>query len=512
MPKQWAAQVALPFCIWQSVGIVLVNESTHRMVTTVSQSATRLEHDTMGPVAVPAMAHWGAQTQRSIENFKIGGMQRFSFTPLFVEAYALLKQAAAASNAELGLLDAKLAKLIGAAADEVRAGRLADQFPLVVWQTGSGTQTNMNVNEVLAGWANEQATGVRGGKAPVHPNDHVNMGQSSNDTFPTAMHMAASMAIVQQVQPALAGLRRALSKKSAAWQKVVKIGRTHLQDATPLTLGQEFGAFAAQVAFAEQAVADALKGLLPLPLGGTAVGTGLNSHPKLAGLVVKKVAKATKIPFVEMEDKFFGLAAHDPLVHASAALKTAAVACLKIANDVRLLGSGPRCGLNELNLPANEPGSSIMPGKVNPTQCEALSMVCCQVIGNDAAVTVGGLQGHLQLNVFKPLIIHNVLQSCQLLADAVESFTEHCVAGLAPNLPQLARHLANSLMLVTALNPVVGYDNAAKVAKLALKDNLTLREAALQLKVCDGATFDRAVRPELMLGAQAEKAGKGRKA
>lgn len=462
----------------------------------------RVESDSMGEVAVPAERYWGAQTQRSSENFKIGGAQRFGFTPRFVRAYAVLKKAAAQANGDLKLLDGKIAKAIVRAADEVIAGKLEGNFPLVVWQTGSGTQTNMNLNEVIAGRANELLTGARGGKSPVHPNDHVNKGQSSNDTFPTAMHIAACEAVAKDLLPALADIRKELVKKSKAWAKLVKIGRTHLQDATPLTLGQEFSAFAAQMQFAEACVTQALEAALALPIGGTAVGTGLNTHPKFPALVVKHAAKESGLKFREMENKFFGLAAHDPLVQLSGALKTAAVAACKMANDVRLLGSGPRCGLNELNLPANEPGSSIMPGKVNPTQCEALTMVCCQVIGNDMAVTTGGLQGHLQLNVFKPLIIHNVLQSVQLLADALQSFTAHCLVGLEPNKPQIERHLANSLMLVTALNPVIGYDKAAQVAKKALKDGLSLKDAAVKLGFLDAKAFDAAVRPERMTTPQ----------
>ncbi len=467
-------------------------------------AATRDETDSMGAVPVPAERYWGAQTQRSSENFRIGGEQRFSFTPRFVKAYAVLKKSAALANGDLKRLDAKTVKAITAAADEVIAGKLDGNFPLVVWQTGSGTQTNMNLNEVIAGRANEMLTGTRGGKSPVHPNDHVNKGQSSNDTFPAAMHLAACDAVAQELLPVLATVKKELNKKVKAWQKVIKIGRTHLQDATPLTLGQEFSAFAAQIEFAEAAVKDALNGALALPIGGTAVGTGLNTHVKFPGLVTKYCAKELGLKFREMENKFFGLAAHDPLVQLSASLKTTAVAAMKMANDVRLLGSGPRCGLNELNLPANEPGSSIMPGKVNPTQCEALSMVCCQVIGNDAAVTVGGLQGHLQLNVFKPLIIHNILQSVTLLADALQSFTDNCLVGLEPNKPQIERHLANSLMLVTALNNVIGYDKAAQVAKKALHDDMSLKDAAMKLGFLDAKTFDAAVRPEQMISPDAK--------
>jgi fumarate hydratase class II len=464
-----------------------------------SSQTTRQETDSMGAIGVPADKYWGAQTQRSKQNFLIGGEQRFSFPDMFIHGYAAFKHAAALANAELKLIDAKHAKAVGQAAEDVRAGKLAGNFPLVVWQTGSGTQTNMNLNEVLAGRANEILTGVRGGKSPVHPNDCVNRGQSSNDTFPTAMHIAAVLALHTQVLPALQLARKALARKAKQWDKIIKIGRTHLQDATPMTLGQEFGAFAAQLAFAETEIAKAHSALLPLPLGGTAVGTGLNTHIKFPALTAKHLSKTLGQKFTVMENKFFGLSAHEPLLNASAALRTAAVASLKIANDVRLLGSGPRCGLNELNLPANEPGSSIMPGKVNPTQCEALSMVCCQVIGNDAAVTAGAMQGHLQLNVFKPLIIHNVLQSAQLLAEALVSFTENCVVGLEPNLPQIERHLANSLMLVTALNPVIGYDKAAAVAKKALKENLTLEEACIKLGYLDAKTFRAKVRPESML-------------
>ncbi|HEX2859358.1 MAG TPA: class II fumarate hydratase [Alphaproteobacteria bacterium] len=461
---------------------------------------TRTETDSMGDIAVPADAYWGAQTQRSTENFKIGGQ---TFTPRFVQAYAFLKRAAATVNVGLKQLDKKTADAIARACDEIIDGKLNAHFPLVVWQTGSGTQTNMNLNEVIAGRANEMATGTKGGKSPVHPNDHVNRGQSSNDTFPTAMHIAAAMALHEDLLPALAEFEKALAAKAKAWTKIIKIGRTHLQDATPLSLGQEFSAFAAQIKFARARIEEAGKAILPLPLGGTAVGTGLNSHPKFAPQVCKEVGRLTGLPFTQIDNTFFGLSGHEPLVQLSGSLKTAAVAAMKIANDIRLLGSGPRCGLNELNLPANEPGSSIMPGKVNPTQCEALSMVCCQLIGNDAAITAGGLQGHLQLNVFKPLIIHNLLQSIGLLADASRSFVEHCVDGLEPNKPAIEAHLANSLMLVTALNPVIGYDKAAQVAKKALKENLTLRDAALKLGFIDGKTFDKTVRPEDMIAPKA---------
>lgn len=464
-----------------------------------SSVTQREESDSMGAVQVPADCYWGAQTQRSSENFRIGGSQRFSFSPTFIRAYAILKKSAALANLQLGLLDKRVAQAIVTAADEVIAGQLQDNFPLVVWQTGSGTQTNMNLNEVLAGRANELLTGKRGGKTPVHPNDHVNKGQSSNDTFPTAMHLAASEALVRQLLPALDHIITELQHKAVEWQALIKIGRTHLQDATPLTLGQEFSAFAAQFQCARSGLKQALNGVLALPIGGTAVGTGLNSHKAFPALVVQYVSDELAQPFREMDNKFFGLAAHEPLLQLSGALKTTAVAAIKLANDIRLLGSGPRCGLNELLLPSNEPGSSIMPGKVNPTQCEALSMVGCQVIGNDAAITAGAMQGHLQLNVFKPLIIHNILQSIQLLSDALASFNEHCLQGLAVNHAQLQHNLEHSLMLVTALNPVIGYDKAAQVAKKALHDNISLQLAAEQLGFLSKEAFNQAVRPEQML-------------
>ena len=463
----------------------------------MTDARTRIETDTMGEVAVPADAYWGAQTQRSSENFRIGGQR---FTRRFIRAYGLLKHAAATVNGQLGLLDAAIVPAVEAGAQRVIDGQMDDQFPLVVWQTGSGTQTNMNFNEVIAGWANESLGKGRGGKSPVHPNDHVNRGQSSNDTFPTAMHIAAAEAVAFDLLPALERLETELDARSKAWREIIKIGRTHLQDATPLTLGQEFSAFVAQVKFARARLEEAYKAVLPLPLGGTAVGTGLNTHVEFAVRTCKEVARLSGLPFTQIDNTFFGLSAHDPLVQLSGSMKTVAVALMKIGNDIRLLGSGPRCGLNELNLPANEPGSSIMPGKVNPTQCEALTMVCAQVIGNDAAVTVGGLQGHLQLNVFKPLIIHNVLQSAQLLTDACHSFSEHCVEGLEPNRAAIEKHLQNSLMLVTSLNPVIGYDKAAKVAKTAFAENKTLKEVAVELGYLTAEDFDTHVRPEDMLG------------
>ncbi|MFZ2587049.1 MAG: class II fumarate hydratase [Alphaproteobacteria bacterium] len=458
--------------------------------------AVRIEKDTMGNVSVPADKYWGAQTQRSLENFKIGGER---FPVRFIAAFARLKRACATANANLGLLDKKLAKAICTAADDVIAGKFNEHFPLVVWQTGSGTQTNMNLNEVIANRAIELLGGDLGGKL-VHPNDHVNKGQSSNDTFPTAMHVAAAEAVHADLLPALAKLEKALDKKAKAWTKIIKIGRTHLQDATPLTLGQEFSAFAMQINFAIARIKEAYAATLPLPIGGTAVGTGLNAHVEFDTRVCAELARLTGLKFTPMPNKFFGLATHDPLVHLSGSLKTTAVACMKIANDIRLLGSGPRCGLNELNLPANEPGSSIMPGKVNPTQCEAFTMVCAQVIGNDVAISVGGLQGHLQLNVFNPVIIFNLLQSIKLLAEAAISFVDNCVDGLEPNTAEIQKHLHNSLMLVTSLNPVIGYDNAAKVAKHAFAKNLTLKQAAMELKLIDSKTFDEKVKPESMIG------------
>ncbi|MCP5405108.1 MAG: class II fumarate hydratase [Pseudomonadaceae bacterium] len=471
-------------------------------VPVAQATGTRLERDTMGEVAVPANKYWGAQTQRSFENFKIGGE---TFPPAFIAAFARVKRAAATANADLGLMDRALTDAICHAADEVAEGKLDGNFPLVVWQTGSGTQTNMNLNEVIANRAIEMLGGTVGSKNPVHPNDHVNKGQSSNDIFPTAMHVAAAEAVYGQLLPALDKLYRSLTEKSEAWRHIVKIGRTHLQDATPLTLGQEFSAFATQVAFAKHRIEEAVSFVLELPVGGTAVGTGLNTHVEFGERVSKELSRLTKLKFKPLANKFFGLAAHDPLVQLSASLKTMAVAGTKIANDIRLLGSGPRCGLGELNLPANEPGSSIMPGKVNPTQCEAYTMVCAQVIGNDTAITVGGMQGHMQLNVFNPLIIYNLLQSIKLLAEASVSFVDNCLDGLEPNLDKIDEHLANSLMLVTALNPIIGYDNAAKVAKHAFAENMTLKQAAMDLGLVDAKTFDKAVRPADMLGPFGDK-------
>ncbi len=458
---------------------------------------TRTETDSLGPIEVPADAYWGAQTQRSIENFPFPATERMPIA--IIHALALVKQAAARVNRRHGLPPEK-ADAIEAAAAEVVAGKLDDQFPLVIWQTGSGTQSNMNVNEVIAGRANEMLTGKRGGKSPVHPNDDVNMSQSSNDSFPTALHIAAAIAVRDRLQPAVIGLSGALSDKSEAWGEIIKIGRTHLQDATPLTLGQEFSGYTMQLAKASVRISTAATDIYALAQGGTAVGTGLNAPYGFGGDFAQEISTLTGIEFRTAENKFEALAANDALVELSGALNTVAVSLTKIANDIRLLGSGPRSGIGELVLPANEPGSSIMPGKVNPTQCEMLTMVAGQVIGNHQAVTVGGMQGHLELNVFKPLIGANVLRSIDLLAVAMESFAERCIDGLEPDRRRIAELVDRSLMLVTALAPEIGYDNAAKIAKHAHERGMTLKEAGLDLKLVDEATFDRVVRPEDMVG------------
>ncbi|MBX9814145.1 MAG: class II fumarate hydratase [Proteobacteria bacterium SG_bin5] len=458
---------------------------------------TRTETDSIGAIEVPASAYWGAQTQRSIENFPFGPSERMPIG--IVHALAIVKQAAARVNRRHGL-PAEIADAIEAAAQEVIAGKLDDQFPLVIWQTGSGTQSNMNVNEVIAGRANEILAGTRGGKKPVHPNDHVNQGQSSNDSFPTALHIAASLAVARRLIPAMDRLHDALDTKASAWADIVKIGRTHLQDATPITLGQEFSAYAHQIAMARLGVESSTTGgVHALAQGGTAVGTGLNAPSGFADAIAAEISAIAGLPFRSAENKFEALATHDALVELSGQLNTLAVALTKIANDIRLLGSGPRSGIGELVLPANEPGSSIMPGKVNPTQCEMLTMVAAQVIGNHQAVTVGGLQGHLELNVFKPLIGAAVLRSIDLLATAMASFAERCVAGIEPDRRRIAELVDRSLMLVTALAPEIGYDNAAKIAKHAHAEGLTLREAGLALGLVDAATFDRVVRPETMV-------------
>ncbi len=449
----------------------------------------------MGAVEVPADRYWGAETQRSLENFSIGGHR---FGRPVIRAFGIVKLAAAQVNRDLGKLDDAKSALIAEAAGKVEAGDLDEHFPLVVWQTGSGTQTNMNANEVIANVANEIGGSPLGTKGPIHPNDHVNMSQSSNDVFPTVMHVAAASRIAHRLLPAVVSLKKAMASKSEAFADLVKLGRTHLMDATPLTLGQEIGGWAAQLTFAESQLAHSLAGLLDIALGGTAVGTGLNSHPEWAPRVAARIAELTGLPFRTAPDKFAALAAHDAIVAASGATRVLAVACMKIANDVRLLASGPRGGLGELLLPANEPGSSIMPGKVNPTQAEALAMVSAHVIGNDAAIAVGGASGLLELNVMKPMLVHNLLESVELLADALDSFREKCVVGIAPNRKVIARHLAASLMLVTALAPLVGYDAAAKIAKKAYDDDTTLREAALASGV-SADDFDRVVKPEAMV-------------
>jgi len=458
---------------------------------------TRTERDSFGPIEVPAQRLWGAQTERSRRNFRISG----ELMPLAViHALALVKRAAARVNRELGLLDARKAAAIEQAADEVLAGRHDAEFPLVVWQTGSGTQSNMNVNEVLANRASEVLGGERGERRLVHPNDDVNLGQSSNDVFPTAMHVAAARALHERVLPELARLRGTLAHKSDAFAAIVKIGRTHLQDATPLTLGQEFSGYVAQLGHAEAALRAVLPGLYELAIGGTAVGTGLNAHPEFAARVAEDLARATGLEFRSAANKFAALAGHEPLVFAHGALKTLAAALMKIANDLRWLASGPRSGLGELSLPENEPGSSIMPGKVNPTQAEAMTMLCAQVFGNDVALNIGGASGNFELNVFKPLVIQAFLQSARLLADGCESFDEHCARGIEPNRARIAELVERSLMLVTALSPRIGYDRAAEIAKKAHRDGSTLREAALALGYVSAEEYDRWLRPEDMTG------------
>jgi fumarate hydratase class II len=463
-----------------------------------TDSSTRTETDSIGAIEVPASAYWGAQTQRSIENFPFGAMERM---PLgIVHAQAIVKQAAARVNVKHGL-DPAISEVIDRVAQEIVDGKLDDEFPLVIWQTGSGTQTNMNVNEVIAGRANEILGGKRGGKSPVHPNDHVNMAQSSNDSFPTALHIAAARAVTLKLYPALERLHGSLQAKVEAWDHIVKIGRTHLQDATPLTLGQEFSGYAAMLESARARFASVLDlDIFKLALGGTAVGTGLNAPPGYAEDVAAEIANITGLPFVTAPNKFEALATKDQLVNLSGVCNTLAVSLTKIANDIRLLGSGPRSGLGELDLPANEPGSSIMPGKVNPTQSESLTMVAAQVIGNHMAVTVGGMQGHFELNVFKPLIGSNVLRSIELMSVGMTSFAERMVDGAKANEKQIAELVGRSLMLVTALAPAIGYDNAAKIAKNAHEKGLTLKESGLALGLVDEATFDRYVRPETMVG------------
>ncbi len=456
----------------------------------------RIESDSMGEMKVPADAYWGAQTQRSRQNFKIGGHR---FPREFIYALGVIKKACAQVNAELGQLDADVAEAIVQAADEVIEGKLDDHFPLVVWQTGSGTQTNMNANEVIANRAIEILGGEMGTKTPVHPNDHVNRSQSSNDTIPSAMSIAAADRVVNHLLPQLARLRDTLKTKAEAFQDIVKIGRTHLQDATPVTLGQEFSGWVTQLDHGIRRVEGAMHFLTELAQGGTAVGTGLNTHPEFARKVAEKVAEMTKIPFRTAENKFEALAAHDAVVETSGALKTVACSLNKIANDVRWLASGPRCGIGEIAIPANEPGSSIMPGKVNPTQCEAMTMVCCQVLGNDVAINMGGASGNFELNVYKPMLIHNLLESIRLLGDAAESFNDHCAVGIEPRPETIRRNLEQSLMLVTALNPVIGYDKAAEVAKTAYKEGKTLKEVAVGMGLVTPEQFDEVVDPGKMV-------------
>ena len=458
---------------------------------------TRTESDSFGPIEVPADAYWGAQTERSIENFPFGPREQMPLE--IVRALGLIKQAAARVNARIGGLDPKVAEVIQQAAGEVARGDLDSQFPLVIWQTGSGTQSNMNANEVIAGRANEILTGKRGGKTPVHPNDHVNKSQSSNDSFPTAMHISAAMAVHRRLLPALTMIHERLADEAKRWDEIVKIGRTHLQDATPLTLGQEFSGYAAQIEDCIARVRGVLPRLMRLAQGGTAVGTGLNAPEGFGKEFAAEISKLTQLPFTSAPNKFAELAAHDTLVELSGILNVIAVALTKIANDIRLLGSGPRCGIGELRLPENEPGSSIMPGKVNPTQAEMLTMVAAQVIGNHVAVTVGGMQGHLELNVFKPLIGANVIRSINLLSTGMESFTSRMLDGAEPNLERIAELMNRSLMLVTALAPEIGYDNAAAIAKHAHKTGKTLKEAGLELALVDEETFDRIVKPENMV-------------
>jgi fumarate hydratase class II len=458
---------------------------------------TRTERDTFGPIEVPADRLWGAQTQRSLENFRISTEK---MPPALIHALVLVKKATAIVNMDLGLLDERKGRAIVAAADEVLEGRHEGEFPLAVWQTGSGTQTNMNVNEVLANRASELLGGERGEARLVHPNDDVNKGQSTNDAFPTAIHVAAVQAIRGQVMPAVRKLRETLARKAEAYRDIVKIGRTHLQDATPLTLGQEISGWVAQLDHSLGHLEAALPHLQELALGGTAVGTGLNAHPEFAVRAAAKIAELTGHPFVTAPNKFEALAAKDAVVAAHGALKTLAAALNKIAEDVRWLASGPRCGIGEITIPENEPGSSIMPGKVNPTQSEAMTMLCAQVMGNDVALNIAGMSGNFELNVFMPVIAHNVLQSCRLIADGCDSFREHCAEGIEPNLERLRENLENSLMLVTALNPHIGYDNAAKIAKHAHKTGKTLKEAALELGLVTAEQFDLWVRPEKLVG------------
>ncbi len=460
-------------------------------------SQARIETDSFGEINVPSDKYWGAQTSRSLMNFKIGGE---TMPAPLVHALGTLKRSAAVVNMKLGVLDKGIGDAIVKAATEVMEGKLDAHFPLVVWQTGSGTQTNMNANEVISNRAIELLGGTMGSKKPVHPNDHVNMGQSSNDSYPTAMHIAAAQEIYNKLLPALSHLRNALNDKSQAFKDIVKIGRTHLQDATPMTLGQEFSGYTKQIENGIRRMESVLPALYELAQGGTAVGTGINSKKGFAEAFAQEVAHITGLPYVTAPNKFEALATHDAMVEASGMLNVLAASLMKIANDIRLLGSGPRCGIGEISLPENEPGSSIMPGKVNPTQSEAMTMVCAQVMGNHVTVTVGGSNGHFELNVFKPVIIYNVLQSIRLLADACVSFTDNCVVGIEANTQRIEKLMYESLMLVTALNPHIGYDNAAKIAKKAHKEGTTLQEAAIALGLLTAEQFKEWVKPEMMIG------------
>ena len=464
-------------------------------------SESRTETDSMGAIEVRNDRYWGAQTERSLRYFAIG---TDIMPPEMIRAFGILKKAAAMVNRDLGKLNSEKATLLIQAADEVIAGTLDDHFPLSIWQTGSGTQTNMNANEVISNRAIALADGILGSKSPIHPNDHVNLSQSSNDTFPTAMHIAAVQVIDQNLIPALQKLRNALAAKEQEFNSIIKIGRTHLMDAVPLTLGQEFSGYVAQLDRALLQIQSTLPGLYELAIGGTAVGTGLNTHPEFADRAAKTIADLTGLPFVTAPNKFAVLAAHDAIVMTSGALKATACALMKIANDLRWMGSGPRCGLGELTLPANEPGSSIMPGKVNPTQCEAMTMVCVQVMGNDSAIGFAGSQGNFELNVFKPVMIHNLLHSIRLLSDASSSFTDHMIIGIQANPDKIQHFLNDSLMLVTALNPHIGYDNAAKVAKLAFDNNSTLKEACVNLGLLSAELFDQLVEPKNMVAPALE--------
>jgi len=476
--------------------IKLIDFQSFPIMSTENSSQTRIETDSMGPIEVNQECYWGAQTQRSLKYFAIG---HDLMPDELIRAFGILKKAAAIVNQDLGKLSPEKADLIIQAADEVIAGQLMAHFPLRVWQTGSGTQTNMNVNEVISNRAIALSGGVLGSKIPVHPNDDVNMSQSSNDTFPTAMHIAAVQTLTENLIPSIQSLRDALDTKKTEFEDIIKIGRTHLMDAVPLTLGQEFSGYIAQLDHNLERIQTSLPHLYELAIGGTAVGTGLNTHPEFAQRVADKIAELTGLPFVSAPNKFAALASHDAIAMASGALKTLACTNMKIANDLRWLGSGPRCGLGELILPANEPGSSIMPGKVNPTQSEAMTMVCVQVMGNDTAIAIAGSQGNFELNVFKPVMIHNLLHSIRLLADASDSFREHLVVGLAANRQQIEHYLTNSLMLVTALNPHIGYDAAAKVAKTAYLEGKTLKEASVELGILTPEQFDAWVRPVEML-------------